>query len=71
MPNRRERALDRVSRSQVLPVLGREVIEGKQRMAVFAEAGDSLLVLDAIAFDEAIECSLGVGSGLRHPDILQ
>src|SRR5260370_37617648 len=71
MPHSRERALDRICRSEVLPVLGRKVIEGEQWVAIFAEALDSLLVLDAIAFDEAIECSLGVLPGLRHPDVLQ
>ena len=53
------------------PVLGREVIEGEQRFAVLAEALDRLVVLDAIAFDEAIECSLGIRPGRRHPDALQ
>src|SRR5260370_17118474 len=71
MPHSRERALDRICRSEVLPVLGRKVIEGEQWVAIFAEALDSLLVLEAVAFDEAIECSLGVLPGLRHPDVLQ
>src|SRR5271167_3967213 len=55
----------------MFPMLGGKVVEGEQRLAVLAEALDSLLVLDAIAFDEAIECSLGVLPGLRHPDVLQ
>src|SRR6266571_3498603 len=71
MPHSRERALDRICRSEVLPVLGRKVIEGEQWVAIFAEALDSLLVLEAVALDEAIECSLGVLPGLRHPDVLQ
>jgi len=36
--DRRERALDRVRRAQVLPVLGREVVEGKQRFAILRQA---------------------------------
>src|SRR3990170_4898346 len=55
----------------MLPVLGREVIEGEQWLAVLAEALDRLVVLDAIAFDEVIECSLGMRPGRRHPDVLQ
>src|SRR5271156_7211835 len=41
----------------MFPMLGGEVVEGEQRLAVFAQALDSLLILDAIAFGEAIECS--------------
>src|SRR5271155_3230228 len=55
----------------MFPMLGGEVVEGEQRLAVFAQALDSLLILDAIAFGEAIECSLGSLPGLRHPDVLQ
>src|SRR6266481_1987608 len=71
MPNGRERALDRVCRAQMFPVLGRKVVEGEQWSTILAQALDSLLVLDAIGFDEPIECSLGVRPGLRHPDVLQ
>ena len=52
-------------------MLGWKVVEGEQWDAIFAEALDSLLVLEAVALDEAIECSLGVLPGLRHPDVLQ
>lgn len=52
-------------------VPGREVVEGEQWFAVLAEALDRLVVLDAIAFDEVIECSLVIRPGWRHPDVLQ
>src|ERR1700692_706190 len=55
----------------MFPMLGGEVVEGEHWLAVLAEALDSLLILDAIRFDERIECSLGVLPGLRHPDVLQ
>ena len=45
----RERALDRVGRSQVFPVLGREVIECQKCSAILAQAFGSLVVLDRVA----------------------
>ena len=65
-----EGALDWIRCAEMLPVLGREVVEGEQRFAILAQAIDRLLVLDAIGFDEPIECSIGVLPGLRHPDVL-
>ncbi len=52
-------------------MLGGEVVEGEQRLAVFGQALDGLVVLDAIGFDERIQGSLGGVPGLRHPDVLQ
>ncbi len=52
-------------------MLGGEVVEGEQRLAVFGQALDGLVVLDAIEFDERIQGSLGGVPGLRHPDVLQ
>ena len=71
MPNSRERALDRVCGSQVLPVLGGEIVEGEERVAVLGEAFDGFVVLNAIGFDERIQCNLGGLAGLRHPNVLQ
>src|ERR1700720_1266370 len=45
--DRREWAFDGVGRSQMLPVLSREVVEGKQRVAILDQALDSLVVFDA------------------------
>jgi hypothetical protein len=38
MTNRREYALDDVGRAQMLPMLGREVVEGQQRLAILGMA---------------------------------
>lgn len=43
----RERAFDDVRRAQMLPVLGREVVEGEQRIAILDQALDRLVVFDA------------------------
>src|SRR4051812_34633302 len=53
MADRRERAFDRVRGAQVLPVLGGEVVEGEQRIAVLHQARDRLVVLDPVGLDEA------------------
>jgi hypothetical protein len=44
----------------VFPVLGREVIECQKCPAILAQAFGSLVVLDPVAFDEGVECGLGV-----------
>ena len=66
-----ERALDRVGRAQVLPVLGGEVVEGEQHVAILGQALDRLVVLRAVDFRESIERGLGVLPGLGHPDVLK
>ena len=38
----------------MLPVLSREVVEGKQRVAILDQALDSLVVFDAPDFDEVL-----------------
>jgi hypothetical protein len=48
MTNRCEDDFDDVGRAQVLPVLGREVVEGEQRLAILAEAFDRLLVFSSL-----------------------
>ena len=55
MAYRGERAFDDVRRAQMLPVLGREVVEGEQRVAILDQALDRLVVFDAPGFDEDIE----------------
>ena len=52
MPDGGEHALDRVGRPQVVPVLGREVVERQQRVPVLGQAGDRLLVLGPILLGE-------------------
>src|SRR6476620_4801276 len=39
----------------MFPVLGGEVVEGEQRVAIFRQALDGLLILDAVGFDERID----------------
>jgi len=43
----RERAFDDVGRAQMLPMLGGEVVEGQQRVAILGQALDRLVVFDA------------------------
>ena len=40
MADRRERAFDDIGRAQMLPVLGREIVEGEQRLAILDQALD-------------------------------
>jgi hypothetical protein len=57
--------------SQMLPVLGREVVEGNQRVAILDQALDSLVVFDAPGFDEGVERGECILLGLGHPDLLE
>ena len=59
-PDGGEGALDRVRRPDVLPVLGREVIEGEQHLPVLRQAGRGLVVLGPVLGDEAVEGRLGL-----------
>jgi len=60
-PNRRECRFDRIGRSQVGPVLGREVIEAQQLLAILPQAFARFLILGVVFFQEVIECCLGGG----------
>src|SRR3974390_1973621 len=57
--------------SQMLPVLGRKVVEGEQRLAILDQAFDGLVVFDAPSFDEGVECCERIFLGLSHPDFLE
>jgi hypothetical protein len=52
-------------------MLGREVVEGQQLIAIFDQALDYLLVFDAPDLDEDIERRERILLGLGHPDLLQ
>jgi len=52
-------------------MLGGEVIEGQQRIAILGQAFGGFLVLDLVTLDECIERSLSVSLRLGHPDLLQ
>ena len=69
--DRRERAFDEVGRAQMLPVLGGEVVEGEQRVAILDQALDRLVVFDAPGFDEGVERGERILLGLGHPNLLQ
>src|ERR1700748_1886338 len=71
MADCRERAFDDVGRSQMLPMFSREVIEGKQRLAILDQAFDSLVVFDAPGFNEGVERRERFFLGLGHPDFLE
>src|SRR5205807_10613987 len=55
----------------MLPVLSREVVEGKQRVAILDQALDSLVVFDAPGFDEGVERGECIVLGRGHPDLLE
>src|SRR6202795_2704376 len=55
----------------MLPVLSREVVEGKQRVAILDQALDSLVVFDAPSFDEGVERGECILLGLGHPNLLE
>jgi hypothetical protein len=52
-------------------VLGGEVVEGEQHVAILGQALDRLVVFRAVDFCERIEGGLGVLPGLGHPDVLK
>src|SRR5262249_53629854 len=66
MAHRRERALDRVRRPQMLPVLGGKVVEGEQRVAIFLQTGGGLLVFRRIALDEGVKRGKAIRLRLGH-----
>ena len=55
----------------MLPVLGREVIEHQQCVAVFGQALGGLGVLQFVALDEGTEGRLRSDLGVGYPDLLQ
>src|SRR6516225_3096433 len=55
----------------MLPMLGREIVEGQQCIAIFDQALDRLVVFDAPGLDEDIERRERILLGLGHPDLLQ
>ena len=69
--DRRERAFDDVGRSQMLPMLCREVVEGEQRLTILDQAFDGLVVFDAPGFDEGVERGERIFLGFGHPDFLE
>ena len=55
VPYRGERALDWIGRAQVQPMLGREVVERQEDVAIPGQAFDRLLVFRPVGVDEEVE----------------
>src|SRR5258708_22150564 len=55
----------------MFPGLGREVVEGEQRVAILDQALDRLVVFDGPSSDEGVERRERILLGLSHPDLLQ
>lgn len=68
MPDGGEDAFDRVRRSEMIPMLGREVEEGQQRLAVPGQAVDGLRISRTMLVDEG--GGLGRRPVRRVPDPL-
>ena len=66
-----EGAFDGVRCPDVLPVFGREVVEGEQIGSVFGQAFDCPVVFHSVSLDEEIEGGVGLSFGLGHPDVFQ
>ena len=66
----RKGAFDGIGGANVLPVLGREVVDGEQHVAVLGQAGHRFVVLGARGLEEEVEGLLGHRAGLGHPDVL-
>src|SRR5262249_47375187 len=67
----RERAFDDVRRAQMLPVLGRGVVEGELHVAIIDQALGRLVIFDVPGLDEGVEGRKRILLGLGHPDFLQ
>jgi len=71
MPNCGEGRLNGIGRSQVLPVFGRKVIEGKQLITVFCEFLRRLRILGRISVNKAVEGRERFFACGGLPDLLQ
>ncbi len=71
VPHRCEHTFDGVRGSQVIPVLGREVVEGQQGVAILGEAFDCPGVLRPVFLSEDVDRSLRSRPGLRAVDFAQ
>jgi hypothetical protein len=60
-----------IGRSQVIPVLGREVVERQQCFFILGQAGDGRRVFDAVFFLEDVNSYSRRGLGFNVMDLLQ
>src|SRR5690554_995961 len=70
-PDRREGRLNRIRRANVLPMCGREVVEGEQLLSILHQAVDGLRVLLLVRRDEPIERLLSIPAAVSLPDLVQ
>ncbi len=63
-----EGTLDRVAGTDMLPVLGRKVVERQQRLAVLGQTVGSLIIFGAIFGQEAVERLLCLGRAKVYPE---
>src|SRR5271155_1329003 len=71
MADCRERAFDDVGCAQMLPMFGREVVEGERWLTILNQAFDGLVVFDAPGFNEGVERRECIFLGLAHPYFLE
>ena len=71
MPDRGESAFNRVCCSDVLPVLGREVIEGEQHIAVFGQLAYRFVVFHAVGRDKEVKSSRRIHVCFGLPNVMQ
>ena len=70
-PDRREGGFNRIGRPQVAPVLGWEVVERQQHVAVSFQAVTGRSVLRTVLFQERIKCLVRIRLRFGLPDFVQ
>src|ERR1035437_2047196 len=71
MANRREYAFDGIRRSQVIPMLGREVEEGQQCFTILRQAVNRLVMFRLVFLGEDIDRYLGQSAARRQVNFAQ
>ena len=71
MANGSEGALDRVCGSDVLSVLGREVVEGQEDITVFCQPSNGLVEFHAVGGHEIIKSCVSIHACLCVPNVVQ
>lgn len=69
--DRGEGTLDWIGRSDALPMLGREVVEGQQLVPVLFQAFGGLGVFRLVSLDEEVEPLHRIGAGFGLPDVME
>lgn len=66
-----EGALDGIAGADVLPMLGREIVERQQRLAILGQAISGFIVFGLVLGKKAIEGFLGLVAAFGHPCFLE